>query len=141
MRGVALLNRGVAARGYDCSRIEQRVPRIGTSETVGTKPAGSEKQVTDGVRRLHRGDDTQVREARNVSRTQYLRMLDTPARPRNRALADGNGCKRPFVQVEHDAIAAIADRVCFDLNSPAQGLRQDGKQRLLRVDQEPAGGR
>jgi hypothetical protein len=95
----------VRRRVYDLTADQQRMLRIGAGQSLGPEPGRRKKQVTDGMGRLHRGDDIQVCEARHVSRTEYLGVLDAPARFSNRALADGNGCQRPLAERSRSASA------------------------------------
>ncbi len=65
--------------------------------------------------RLHRRNHAQLRKARNILRAQDLRVFDAEA-----MIARGHGRERGLVGVEHDAVAAIADRVHRCLEAGAQ---------------------
>ena len=76
---------------------------------------GREEEIADRVAGLHRGDDPQLGEARDVGVGDDLRMLVAPAR----GLGVGpEACLEP---VQHQAVAAIADGVHGDLGP--RGLR------------------
>ena len=63
-------------------------------------------------------------------------MFDTPARLGDCALADRDGLEGSLVEVEHDAVAAVAYRMRFNLHTFAQGFGKDGKQRLFAIDEQ-----
>ncbi len=67
---------------------------------------------------------------------QHLRVLDAPARIGHRPLLRRDSRERLRVQVEHDAIAAVADGVRFDLDPVAQRCDEQWEQLLFLVDQQ-----
>jgi hypothetical protein len=90
-------------------------------------------KVADGVRGLHRGDHAHLAEAGNVDGRDHLGVLDAPARGAQRCRIVGEGVA---VGVEHEAVAAIADRMRRDLHAAGARLRQRGAQLIERGDQE-----
>ena len=64
-------------------------------------------------------------------------MLVAPARFLDFPLGFGHGLHRLFVFINDEAIAAVADRVRFDLNATTQSLLQDRLQRFLFNRQKP----
>src|SRR5882762_4387336 len=94
-------------------------------ESSWTETRWREEHVADLVRRLHRGDDAELCESRDVGGIKDLGVLDSPSRLSNRAILDGNTRKCLFVKIKHDPISAIANRVRLDLNTAFQRLRED----------------
>jgi len=91
------------------------------------------------VRRLHRGNDSELRESRNVAGTQDLRVLDAPTRCSDRPPLYGHAVECLLVEVQHDAIAPVSYGVRLDLQPPTERLGQDRKQRGLAVNRQPSG--
>ena len=72
------------------------------------------------MRWLHRRNDAELGEARNVGRIDNLRVLDAPARLADFPLVRRDGFECLFVKIENHAVGAIADCVRLDLNAAAQ---------------------
>ena len=68
------------------------------------------------MRRLHRGEDAEFREPRNILRTQNLGVLDSPARIMC-------ALQRIFVKIKNKAVGAIANGVSFDLDFVRRSVR------------------
>ena len=79
-----------------------------------------------GVERLHRGDDAELLEARDVGGVDDLDVLDPVA-----AVARAVGGAGGGVGVEGAAHAGVADRVDGDLEAQAVGLDHGGVDLLL----------
>ena len=82
-----------------------------------------------GVERLHRGDDAQLLEARDVGGVDQLDVLDAVA-----AVARAVGGAGGGVGVEGAAHAGVADRVDGDLE--AQPVGQDDRRVDLRLREQ-----
>src|SRR6185503_12562839 len=67
--------------------------------------------VGDGMDRLHRSDDAERGEPWYVGGMQMLRVLDAPAEVRAIRMRP----ERPFVEVQHLPIGAVADRMRVQL--------------------------
>src|SRR5581483_8551630 len=65
------------------------------------------RRVGGAVNPLHRRDDAQTAETRDVLRAEVLRVLDAP--PELAAVALGVALERRLVDVQRFAVAAIAD--------------------------------
>ena len=74
---------------------------------------------------MHRRDDAEFGEAREVLRAQNLRVLDAPAGLADFSLIRRHGLQRVFVKIEDRAIRAIADGVGFDLHAAAKRFLED----------------
>jgi hypothetical protein len=93
--------------------------------------------------RLHRWNDSELREARNVLRGDDLRVLDTRA-----MVCRWNGLERCRNRIERNSIAAVADRVRIHLKPASEaelgnlpqvsGLtyEQSNVARVVRVSRE-----
>ena len=114
---VAALHRRVGAAGHDRPRVDEALPGIGALQARVAQALGREIEVADGVARLHRGNDPEFGEARNVGGTDDLGVLDAPARRIDRALGRRHRRERFLVPVERQVIAAIADGVGGDLDA------------------------
>src|SRR5882672_12300928 len=75
---------------------------------------------------------------RNVTWVENLRVFDPPTRLRDRAFGNRYGVEGLLVQIQHDAVAAVADRVGFDLDAATQGFHQHRKDVLLGVHEQAA---
>src|SRR5205807_6554800 len=82
----AAFDRRVGTTGNDHAGFQKAVPGVGAVQSLHAEPARREMKIANRVRRLHRGNDAELREARNVSWIDDLRMLDAPTRFRNLAL-------------------------------------------------------
>src|SRR2546430_12774576 len=83
------------------------------------------------MRRLHRGNDSQFREARNINWVDDLRVLVAPAWLGNLPLRFRDRVQSLLVFIEDEAIGIIADGVRLHLNSFLQCLLQHWQQVLL----------
>ena len=63
---------------------------------------------------LHRGDNAQAREARDVVGVQMLGVLDAPTQF---AAIDAGILERPLIDVEHFAVGTISDGMCVELKT------------------------
>ena len=81
------LDRPVRAEGDVYAVRHHRVPTVRAHHSVLAQTRLGPALVRDCVRRLHRGDDSEVSEAREVRRRDNLRVLDAVARPFDRALS------------------------------------------------------
>ena len=86
---------------------------------------------------LHRRDHAELSEARDVCGAQVLRVLDAPAE----ILEIGTRLERLFVNVEHFAIGAIADRVHAQLHAVLQGETGNLRNTLGRRRRQADAGR
>src|SRR5207244_4031960 len=82
---------------------------------LGPQAARRKVEIADRVRRLHRGNDSELRESRNVAGTQDLRVLDAPTRCSDRPPLYGHAVECLLVEVQHDAIAPVSYGVRLDL--------------------------
>ena len=74
------------------------------------------------------GNDTEFREAWNVSRVENLRMLNPPPRLAHLSLLGRHRFERLFVEIENRPVRTIPDRVGFDLDSAPQGFLEQRPQ-------------
>src|SRR5205085_9929264 len=65
----------VGAARHDDTRLDETLPRVRARKSLHSQAARREKQVTDRVRWLHRGNDAELCEARKVGRTDDLSVL------------------------------------------------------------------
>ena len=126
--GLAALHRGVGSGGQDRPRTQQRLPGIGAGQPRRPEPLRRKIQITDRMRRLHRGDDPQFREARDVRGVEHLRMLDAPARLGHRPLGRRHCRQRLLIEIEHQPVAPVADGVGLDLDAFSQCRDQERSQ-------------
>jgi hypothetical protein len=91
-------------------RIQERAVRIARPAALPADPFLRPASVVDDVVWLHRGDDTQLPEARDVRRPDVLRVLDAEA-----AVLAAVGLSDPLEEVEDLGVGAVADRVDLDL--------------------------
>ena len=82
------------------------------------------------MRWLHRWNDAELGETRNVFCAENLRVLDSPARLGYLALVRRSLFERGGVKIEDDAIRAITDRMRLHLNATTQSLFEDRTQSL-----------
>src|SRR5207247_4010405 len=121
----------------DCASLDEPIPAIRAGEPLHSKPCRREKQIADRMRRLHRSNDAELGETRNVLLAQNLRVLHPPAnvtrlwmaelcdaglagvRPSNQNVSffRRHGFERVLVKIENSALGAVSDRVCLDLNA------------------------
>src|SRR4051794_30524120 len=80
---LATLDRRVRSARNNDARLDETLPRIRTFQTRNAETARREEEIANRVRRLHRWNDSKLRETRNVSRVNDLRVLDAPARLRD----------------------------------------------------------
>src|SRR3982074_504680 len=113
----AALHWRVRASGNDYAGLNETVPRIGAFQTLDPQACGREMQIADRVRRLHRRNDAEFFEARNVERIYDLSVLNAPARIGDLALIRRHGFQRFLILVENEAITLVADRVGLNLNA------------------------
>ena len=78
------------------------------------------------MRRLHRGDDTQFGEARQIGRQQHLDVLDAVA-----AVACTIGPSGSLVAVQRPVDCRVADRMHRNLQAVLVGLDADGVELVL----------
>jgi hypothetical protein len=122
---IADLHWRIAAADEDCARVEQGAPRVGVAQPLHAETARCEMQVADRVAGLYGGDHAKPGEPRNVLGRQVLGMLDPPTRIRHGTFIHGDVRESLLVQVEGQAVGAIADGVGPDLDAVAQGTLQD----------------
>ena len=101
-----------------CAAAPQRLPHVGALARAGLADALRDpRHVRRGMRRLHRGDDVERGEPRDVAGAQDLRMLVAHAqRAAARHLA-----LQLLEQVQDGGVGAIADRVDAGLVAGAHG--------------------
>src|SRR5437867_12330810 len=81
--------------------------------------------------RLHRGDDAQASEPRDILEAQDLRVLDPEAR-----VLGGDLLECRLVGIERDAISSIADRMRRHLKTRPEGAGGDVTKMRWRCEQE-----
>src|SRR5882724_2088382 len=118
----AAFDRCVRSPGNDYAGLNKTVPRIRARQTFDPQTRGRKMQIADRMRSLHRRNDSQLLEPRNVQWIHNLRMLDAPARIGNLALRRRNGFQSFLVLVENKAITPVADCMRFTLNAFSQSL-------------------
>ena len=74
-----LLDGEVAAEGEARAGVEHAAPGVGARDALGADARLGPRHVAGGVRRLHRGDDAELGEARDVVERDHLRVLDAEA--------------------------------------------------------------
>ena len=135
---VARLDRRIRAAGDHRARIEELAPGVGAADALGPEPRRREQHVADGVRGLHRGDDAELREARDVGVRDDLGVLDAEARIGDGTLGGRHRGESLLVLVERDAVAAVADGVGLDLDAAPQARDRDAQDLLGRRHVEAA---
>ena len=141
------LDRPVRAEGDAHAVRLERVPTVGPEHAVLAKSVLRPTLVRDGVRGLHRGDDAEVSEAREVQGRDDLRVLDAVARfvARLRLTEHKLGIcarlvyfsRRPEA-VERHAVRAVADAVESDLKPGGVALDDHLRQLLGRHARDAA---
>ena len=114
------LDREVAAVRDDDAGVEQRPPGVRAERARVAEPRRRPVHVARLMHGLHRRNDAELREARDVGVVEDLHVLDAKAMIDRR-----HGLERRFVRVERDAVAAIADRVRRDLEAVLERARGD----------------
>ena len=76
----AAFDRRVRAPGMIAPVLIKLCPGIRAGETFEAESLRREEEIADRVRRLHRWNNAELREARDVLRAENLRVLDAPAR-------------------------------------------------------------
>src|SRR5437660_12738996 len=111
---IDVLDRRIRAVVDHRARLHERLPDV--RAFLGPCPPEARKhvrRVRRAVDSLHRRDDAKLAEPGDVLAVDVLRASDAP--PKLRAAFLGMAFERFLVNVEHFAIAAIADRVDTDL--------------------------
>src|SRR6266542_418591 len=126
----AALDRRIRTTGDNAARLEKTLPSVSAGEPIHSQPARREEQIADRVRWLHRRNDAELCEPRDVGSIYNLRVFDAPARLANFSVFRRNRLKRLLVKIENDAIGAIADCVRFDLDTAAQRFFEQRTQLL-----------
>ena len=84
------------------------------------------------MRCLHRGNHAELREARDILRTQHLRVLDPKA-----MVGFRNFLQRRIERVEYDAVTAISDRMYVHLKAATQRGLGPGANVLRSRNEQP----
>ena len=108
--GVERRDSPVGAEGEARVGVEERAEGVGGLDPYRPDAALDPAAVIDGVVRLHRGDDPDPAEARDVLEAQVLTVLVAEA-----AVAGAVDAGDAVVDVEQDGVGAIADGVHGDL--------------------------
>ena len=134
-QGIDVLDRHIGARRQRGAARQQLPPDVGPLLHARRSNAiGHPGAVRGGMDWLHRGNDAERREARDVGGTQQLRVLDAPAQIGS---TPAGALERRLVDVQHLAIGAIADGVHGELIALLDREPRHLRQRLHRRPRQP----
>ncbi len=118
---VRCFDREVRAAGDTRTLVQEGAPRISALDALGADAGFGHVFIRRRVGRLHRRDDADRLEARDVARLHDLRVLDAVT------LRAALGCGDFFlVDVEDLLVAGVANRMHVDLVTAAHRLRHHG---------------
>src|SRR5690606_20358675 len=122
---IDVLDRHVGAVRDDGTRFHEALPDVGTiTGALVAETLWHVRRVRRAVNALHRRDDTELAETRDIVGMQVLRVLDAPAQV---ATVPAGVPERRFVDIEYLAVGAVANRVDVQLkvvgNSDFGGAR------------------
>ena len=117
------LNRIVGAKRQANPVLQHGVPRVGTFDPLTADAVLGPAHVRGLVRRLHRSNHFEFREALEIHRRDHLRVLDAVAAVA-RAIRLANG----FENVESNAVGAISDGMKVQLKAGLIALDGHGAQ-------------
>ncbi len=86
------------------SGLDKTLPRVSACESGYPNATRRKMKIANRMRRLHRRNHAEFREARYICRIDNLRMLDAPARVCNFALRLRHGFERLLIFIEHESI-------------------------------------